>query len=101
MAAMPFRSFALLVLLCVVAAPSEAAEPKELWAALKQGGHVAVMRHAVAPGYGDPAGFRLEDCPTQRNPPDEGREPARRIGAAFRAPGGPVGPGTAGRRGGE
>jgi len=55
-----------------------------LWKALKQGGHVALMRHALAPGTGDPAAFRLNDCSTQRNLSKEGREQARRIGQAFR-----------------
>ncbi len=55
-----------------------------LWTALKQGGHIALMRHALAPGTGDPAVFRLENCSTQRNLSEEGREQARRIGQAFR-----------------
>jgi phosphohistidine phosphatase SixA len=61
------------------AAASEAA-----WQALRGGGVVALLRHARAPGIGDPAGFRLEDCATQRNLSTEGREQARRIGEAFR-----------------
>jgi broad specificity phosphatase PhoE len=55
-----------------------------LWTALKQGGHIALMRHALAPGTGDPATFRLDDCSTQRNLSKEGREQARRIGQTFR-----------------
>ncbi len=39
---------------------------------------------------GDPPGFRLEDCGTQRNLTDEGRKDARRLGEAFRARGIPV-----------
>lgn len=57
------------------------------WDALKSGGHVAVMRHASAPGLGDPPGFRLDDCATQRLLSTEGREQARRIGEALRAAG--------------
>ncbi|WP_226893516.1 histidine phosphatase family protein [Nisaea sediminum] len=45
------------------------------------------MRHAIAPGGGDPAGFRLRDCSTQRNLDETGREQARRIGAAVREAG--------------
>ncbi|MBU2091202.1 MAG: histidine phosphatase family protein, partial [Alphaproteobacteria bacterium] len=52
-----------------------------LWDALRQGGHVVMFRHALAPGGGDPDGFRVEDCATQRNLNDAGREQARRIGA--------------------
>lgn len=57
------------------------------WLALVQGGHVALMRHALAPGIGDPAGFVLDDCTTQRNLSGEGREQARRIGERFREKG--------------
>jgi broad specificity phosphatase PhoE len=50
------------------------------------------MRHAVTtPGVGDPPGFRLEDCATQRNLTEAGRDEARRVGAAFRERGVPVG----------
>ena len=43
------------------------------------------MRHAVTtPGVGDPPGFRLDDCSTQRNLTDEGRRDARRVGEDFR-----------------
>jgi hypothetical protein len=55
-----------------------------LWTALRTGEAVALIRHALAPGTGDPAGFRLEDCATQRNLSEEGRLQARQIGAAFR-----------------
>jgi phosphohistidine phosphatase SixA len=44
------------------------------------GGEVLLIRHAAAPGTGDPAGFRLGDCATQRNLSDSGREQARAIG---------------------
>jgi phosphohistidine phosphatase SixA len=53
------------------------------WAIVKQPGHVALMRHAEAPGTLDPKGFRLDDCTTQRNLDDRGRAQARAIGAAF------------------
>jgi len=42
------------------------------WAALRTPGHVALIRHALAPGNFDPAGFRLDDCSTQRNLSAEG-----------------------------
>lgn len=57
------------------------------WAALRAPGAVAVMRHALAPGTGDPAGFDVADCATQRNLDAAGRAQARAIGAAFRARG--------------
>ena len=61
----------------------------EAWAALAKGGHVALIRHGNAPpGYGgDPPGFRIDDCKTQRNLDDQGRGEARALGEAFRAHG--------------
>lgn len=53
------------------------------WEAAKQPGAVLLMRHALAPGTGDPVNFDLEDCATQRNLDDAGRDQARRIGEAF------------------
>lgn len=57
------------------------------WEALRQPGAIALMRHALAPGTGDPASFRLEDCATQRNLNAQGRAQGRRIGAALREQG--------------
>lgn len=54
------------------------------WAALRAGGHVALVRHASAPGTGDPENFRLDDCATQRNLSAAGRDEARAIGEAIR-----------------
>lgn len=57
----------------------------DVWSALRAGGHVILMRHAVTePGIGDPPGFVLADCRTQRNLSTQGRSDARRIGEAFR-----------------
>lgn len=57
------------------------------WEALKRPGAVALIRHAYAPGGGDPDGFTLGDCATQRNLDERGRAQARAIGEAFRANG--------------
>lgn len=50
-------------------------------AELGQPGRVLMLRHAFAPGTGDPPGFRLDDCATQRNLDETGRQQARRLGA--------------------
>ena len=57
------------------------------FARLSQPGIVAILRHAFAPGTGDPASFKLDDCATQPNLDARGREQARKIGAAIRAAG--------------
>jgi len=43
-------------------------------------GYVLLLRHALAPGSGDPANFKLNDCSTQRNLSDQGRADAKDIG---------------------
>ncbi len=54
---------------------------------LRDGQHVLLIRHAYAPGVGDPAGFSLERCDTQRVLNEEGRAQADRIGQWLRAQG--------------
>ena len=73
-----------LLLLAVTAA---AAEPDRLVEQIGTGGHVLMIRHANAPGNGDPDHFRIGDCATQRNLDDRGRSQARRIGQWLRSRG--------------
>ncbi|MCL7944227.1 histidine phosphatase family protein [Marinobacter sp. ATCH36] len=49
----------------------------EAWNALREGRAVLMLRHALAPGTGDPANFKVDDCSTQRNLNETGREQAR------------------------
>jgi phosphohistidine phosphatase SixA len=65
--------------------PAEARQA--IWTALNSGRAFAMMRHATAPGTGDPSGYSLDDCATQRNLSDTGRNEARATGAAYRANG--------------
>lgn len=62
------------------------AQTDDLWSRLQQAEtrYFVLMRHALAPGTGDPATFRLGDCSTQRNLNEAGREQAQRTGEAFR-----------------
>lgn len=57
--------------------------------AKKQGVHL-LMRHAVAPGTGDPDDFEIGDCSTQRNLSDDGKRQARRTGKTLRDAGVPI-----------
>src|SRR3954468_15023369 len=54
------------------------------WPEAAKPGAVVLFRHATAPGVGDPAGFKLDDCATQRNLGEQGRAEAKRLGALFR-----------------
>lgn len=86
-----FAAAALVVSLAI--APAFAADDSnEAWKALAQGGHVALVRHGNAPGPslgagGDPPGFRIGDCRTQRNLDETGRGEAKALGEAFRSHG--------------
>lgn len=74
--------------LCFLLPFAASAENQEaVWAEFLQGRAVALLRHATAPGLGDPPGFRIGDCGTQRNLSQEGRQQARRIGDFFRTKG--------------
>lgn len=81
----------------IAPAPAEPAPPEatvtatgdDIWSQLRQAEthYYVLMRHAIAPGTGDPPTFQLEDCTTQRNLSEEGRTQARRTGEAFREQG--------------
>jgi phosphohistidine phosphatase SixA len=59
---------------------------ENLWRLVQGGGQVLFIRHAsTTPGVGDPDGFRLEDCKTQRNLSEAGRAEAKRLGEALRS----------------
>jgi phosphohistidine phosphatase SixA len=76
---------AALLAISLFGAPVAAADDSQAWAALVNGGHVALIRHGNAPpGYGDPPGFKIDDCATQRNLDEKGRAQARALGEAFR-----------------
>ena len=80
------RALIALLVAAALLVPGAAGADDHPWALLAQGGHVILIRHAITtPGVGDPPGFKLEACATQRNLTDEGRADAKRLGEAFRA----------------
>ena len=70
------------LIICIGTA--HAAADDAVWTRLREGGYTVLIRHARAPGIGDPPAFRLYDCATQRNLSAEGRAQAAALGAAFR-----------------
>ncbi|WP_372683425.1 histidine phosphatase family protein [Desulfosarcina sp.] len=75
------------LVLLLLSVTTTAAEPNRLVEQIGAGGHVLMIRHANAPGNGDPDHFRIGDCATQRNLDDRGRAQARRIGQWLRSRG--------------
>jgi phosphohistidine phosphatase SixA len=81
-------ALAALALSLIVAPMGAVADERDAWASLVSGSHVALVRHGNAPpGYGDPPGFKIDDCATQRNLDELGRAQARAVGEAFRQQG--------------
>jgi len=76
--------FSGLITLAMAGVESDQAEMIER---MKAGGHILMIRHALAPGSGDPANFRIGDCSTQRNLDGRGREQATAIGKMLRSKG--------------
>jgi broad specificity phosphatase PhoE len=92
------RSFLAMLGACLGAGTRPAAARTDagdqaLWRRLRRGGHVLLIRHATTdPGIGDPPGFQLGQCGTQRNLSEGGRREAQALGAALQAGGVTVGP---------
>ena len=73
------KIFTLIISICglLIGQQAEAALADDL----KDGQHVLLIRHADAPGYGDPAGYVIGQCSTQRNLGDYGKKQAKAIGS--------------------
>ena len=80
---MKFIKFFIIIFISLIT-PIKADLNKNLINQLKDGGKLIFIRHAYAPGSGDPANFNLNDCSTQRNLSDEGRNQAKLIGEFFK-----------------
>jgi len=88
MSRMRIAIFAIVLGFCGAAEIASADDAANAWKALRTGGHVALMRHTDAPGgFGDPPGFRVDDCATQRNLSARGRTDAAKIGVRLKSEG--------------
>lgn len=82
---MPSRRQSLLAAALACLLPPRLARADETaWLGARQGRLAVLLRHAIAPGTGDPPGFRLDDCATQRLLSEAGRAQARAIGVLLR-----------------
>ena len=69
-----------LLIFISISFPVKADLDNKLEKQLKKGGNLIFIRHAYAPGVGDPNNFDLNDCNTQRNLNDDGRLQSKKIG---------------------
>ena len=54
------------------------------WNSAQEGNKIILIRHSIAPGGGDPAGFKIDDCKTQRNLSKKGINQSKKIGKLFK-----------------
>ena len=54
------------------------------WKPAQDGDKIILIRHAKAPGGGDPEGFKIDDCKTQRNLSKKGINQSKKIGKLFK-----------------
>ena len=57
---------------------------EKIWQSAKEGNKIIFIRHSLAPGGGDPEGFKIDDCKTQRNLNLKGINQSKRIGKLFK-----------------
>ena len=81
----------MLAIVFVIALTTAAGATEAGWALLREGEHVVLLRHAMAPGATEPANFDIEKCSTQRNLSERGKLQARKMGALFAARAAPNG----------
>ena len=80
---MKFLRFFLIIFILLISSV-KADFNKKLFNQLEEGGKLIFIRHAYAPGSGDPNNFNLSDCSTQRNLSKKGRDQAKLIGKFFK-----------------
>ena len=80
---MKFIKF-LLIIFITINSPIKADSNQNLINELKKGGKLIFIRHAYAPGGGDPINFDINVCNTQRNLNNSGRNQADKIGSLFK-----------------
>ena len=81
------RILACVMVLFLASTSFARADEQDLIRQMQSGNAVLMIRHALAPGIGDPESFDLNDCSTQRNLNQAGREQARAIGQWLRSRG--------------
>ena len=75
------RKFLILIIFFI---PNISFSNETLINSLKDGKKIIFIRHAIAPGSGDPESFNIKNCSTQRNLNDEGKIQSKKIGNFFK-----------------
>ena len=72
-----------LIIFLSVFFPNNVFSEENIISELQKGGKIIFIRHALAPGNGDPDNIDLKDCSTQRNLDSRGIEQSKKIGQFF------------------
>ena len=78
-----FRSFFFLIFF-IFSNFTASLSSETIWTEARKGDNIILIRHALAPGGGDPDGFNINDCKTQRNLNEVGINQSKKIGKIFR-----------------
>ena len=74
-----------ILIFIIILLPINSFSSEKIINSLKNGKKVVFIRHAIAPGSGDPENFDILDCSTQRNLNEKGRDQSKKIGEFFRS----------------
>ncbi len=72
-----------ILIFIIIILPINSFSSEKIINSLKNGKKVVFIRHAIAPGNGDPDNFDISDCSTQRNLNEKGRDQSKKIGEFF------------------
>ena len=74
----------LLLIFILLQTPIKVNSSENIKTSLEQGKKLIFIRHAYAPGSGDPSNFNIKNCATQRNLNQRGRDQAQKIKFFFK-----------------
>ena len=79
-----FKKIVIIFFIGILNINNSAFSDDKILKSLKEGKKLIFIRHAIAPGNGDPNNFDINDCSTQRNLDEKGIEESEKIGLFFK-----------------
>ena len=79
-----FKKILIIFFISLLSLNNNAFSSDKILKSLKEGNKLVFIRHAIAPGNGDPNNFDINDCSTQRNLDENGIEESKKIGLFFK-----------------
>ena len=79
-----FKKIVIIFFIGILNINNSAFSDDKILKSLKEGKKLIFIRHAIAPGNGDPENFNIKDCSTQRNLSENGIKQSKKIGLFFK-----------------